>query len=694
MRKLWQRLRAVWNTLTRARRRCPSLKVEPLECRQVLSVTYGGGPLLHNVQIETVFYGQPWTTDANLQQTITQTDSFLQYLVTSPYFDLLKQYNVGDGAFVNDDVIDQNPSGGQTMTDSQIEQVLQTEINAQRVPAPGPNQMYVFFTAPNVVVTDDGQNSVDDFAGYHDVFTDTAVQPVYYAVIPYPSGGIAEINLSDFQQETMPLSHEVAETVTDPDTETGWLDPQGNEIADLANNQFGTLNGYVVSGLWSNAAGQVVFPTATTGVNLAPAGVQLEEGTGLSFTDVVATFTATDPSATASSYTALIDWGDNTTSNGTIVADPSGGFDVLGSHTYDSSSGSGSGLKNPNPGHSQQGSGEGTFDLTVGIQDATDNSAATANSVADVTATPPPLSAAGQNLSVTAGNAFSGTVATFTNSAGSAAGSFSAAISWGDGTVTTGAITANAAGGYNVNGTHTYNTSGTYTVFVKIQDTAGDSVVGLGTATVAVNGYYSVAMGFLQSNEYDTDLIVADYQQYLSRTPSSSETAYWVGLMQQGWTDNQIAAGFLSSPEFFGDAGNTNTTWVDALYHDLLGRTADAGGEAYWLQQLANGVSRTDVALGFATSQERTNDLVQSYYQQYLGRMGNASEIAYWVSDLQQARTDRQVQAGIVSSPEFYGRAGNTDKAWVDTLYLKLLDRPADGAGENYWLQILVAAGQ
>src|SRR5205823_3480331 len=52
-------------------------------------------------------------------------------------------------------------------------------------------------------------------------------------------------------------------------------------------------------------------------------------------------FTDVDPSATATNYTATIIWGDGQTSTvtasagGQIVADPNGGFDVLGSHRYD-----------------------------------------------------------------------------------------------------------------------------------------------------------------------------------------------------------------------------------------------------------------------------------------------------------------------------------------------------------------------
>ena len=376
MRQLWQVVRAALKTFAPTDRpRCSPLNLEQLEPRQVLSVAYHGGPLLQSVQVESVYYGQPWSTDANLQQTISQTDAFLRYFVTSPYMTALKQYNVGDGTVLNDDLVNQNPAN-QTISDTQIHQILNSEIAAGHVAAPTANSLYVFFTAPGVVVTANGQNSVTNFAAYHDVFQDAAGTSVAYAVLPYPTGNIAPTaaTLTDFQQETIALSHEVAESVTDPDTQTGWLDPQGNEICDLANGQFGTLHGYVVSGVWSQVDGSIMMPTDTSGANLAVSSAQLQATSGQSFTSLVATITDSEPNATAADFTTTIAWGDGTSSTGTVVLDPSGVFDVFGSHTYTGSSG-GFGRPMPHiPGHG----GAGSYEVDVTIQNTTDNSIALA----------------------------------------------------------------------------------------------------------------------------------------------------------------------------------------------------------------------------------------------------------------------------------------------------------------------------
>ncbi len=690
MRQFWHVLRAALRQFApTCRRRSPSLNLEALESRQVLSVAYRGGPLLQNVQVESVYYGQPWGSDATLQQTISQTDTFLRYFVTSPYIAALGQYNVAAGRVLSDDVVNQNQAG-QTISNTQIQQVLSAEIGAGHVAAPTSNSLYVFYTAPGVVVTANGQNSVNDFAAYHDTFTDAAGAAVNYAVVPYPTGNIAPTSapLTAFQQETIALSHEVAESITDPDTQTGWLDAQGNEICDLANAQFGTMHGYLVSGMWSNADGRVIMPTDTSAANLAVSGGPLQTVSGQTFTGLVATVTDSEPNAVAANFTTTIAWGDGSASTGTVVLDPSGAFDVFGTHTYSG------GSVGQIPHHPGNGVGAGSFEVDVTIQNTSDSADALAVSTATVSAAVPALVVTGTNLSLTAGTPFSGTVGSFTDADGNGADNYTATIVWGDGTASPGTITANGAGGFLVNGSHTYATGGNDTVLVAIHDSDGTSAVGAGTASVVqVSPYLIVANGFLQSGEYASDWIVKDYQQYLGRTPNGSEIGYWTNVLASGSTDDQVLAGFLSSEEFYGRAGGIDKAWVDALYLDLLGRGADPVGEAYWLNQLAGGASRYDVVLGIVSSREHESLVVAGDYQQYLGRSGSPAEIAYWVNTMQQGASDAQVLAGFLSAHEYFLHVGNSDSTWVTSLYQHLLNRSPNSAEENYWLQVLSAGG-
>jgi hypothetical protein len=63
---------------------------------------------------------------------------------------------------------------------------------------------------------------------------------------------------------------------------------------------------------------------------LVASGVNISATAGAPFSGTVATFVNADPSGTAASYTALIDWGDDSTSTGVI----SSTFTVTGTHTY------------------------------------------------------------------------------------------------------------------------------------------------------------------------------------------------------------------------------------------------------------------------------------------------------------------------------------------------------------------------
>jgi hypothetical protein len=256
------------------------------------------------VQVESVYAGQPWTTDAGLQQQMQQLDGFLNYFVDSPYVNALKQYGVSSGTFLGHDVVGQNPSAGQTIDDSQIRALLDAEITANHVAAPTANRLYVLFTAPGVVVTQNGENSVTDFAGYHDVFTDSGGATVYYTVVPYPSGNISALPLTAVQQATIVLSHEVSEAITDPDTHSGWFDPRRGEIGDITAGQIGSMGGYAVQALWSQVDGKAVIPTSTSATTVAVAGTPAPVSPA-PVRNMLATLRGADAQATSASFMAF-----------------------------------------------------------------------------------------------------------------------------------------------------------------------------------------------------------------------------------------------------------------------------------------------------------------------------------------------------------------------------------------------------
>jgi len=153
-----------------------------------------------------------------------------------------------------------------------------------------------------------------------------------------------------------------------------------------------------------------------------------------------------------------ITWGDGTPSSPGTVA-RSGG-PITGTHTYATA-----GIYTGSVSW-QDDAGSHTVGFDVKVQDA-------------------PLTATATPVSATAGTAFSGPVATFTDAnPGGTVSQYSATINWGDGTTSAGTVTA-GAGNFVVNGSHTYVSPGAYQTTVTIRDVGGATATAVGTATAA-----------------------------------------------------------------------------------------------------------------------------------------------------------------------------------------------------------------
>jgi probable HAF family extracellular repeat protein len=123
----------------------------------------------------------------------------------------------------------------------------------------------------------------------------------------------------------------------------------------------------------TDAGGQTATIDGTATVADAPLTPSATAVSGTEFTSTgtveVATFTDGDPLMTSGDFTATINWGDGTAvQNGTIVADPNGGFDVDGAHTYGAA---------------------GNCSITVNIDDTNDGNTANVVSSATIAIAPP-----------------------------------------------------------------------------------------------------------------------------------------------------------------------------------------------------------------------------------------------------------------------------------------------------------------
>lgn len=190
---------------------------------------------------------------------------------------------------------------------------------------------------------------------------------------------------------------------------------------------------------------------------------------GTTSSATLASFTDLSGGSTASDYSATITWNDGTTSSGTIAANSSGGFDVSATRDW-------------------------SLDDDSATVTIVDNRDATRTAVAtpDITVNPPAATGTGVTVSATAGQLFTGTVATFTGVALNSLLNYSATIDWGDGQVSDGTITANSSGGIDITSSTRYAASGAYTVTVDLSPWPGGFLYplggGSGVAPVALGG--------------------------------------------------------------------------------------------------------------------------------------------------------------------------------------------------------------
>ena len=191
---------------------------------------------------------------------------------------------------------------------------------------------------------------------------------------------------------------------------------------------------------------------------------------------------------------------------------------------------------------------------------------------------------------------------------------------------------------------------------------------GLSSWTAHLNdGSYTrtqVVQGIRNSPEHFAQEVDAFYQTLLGRSADASGQAYWVSQLQNGVREEQIAFDFLDSSEYLGKG---DKYFVDSMYLSLLGRSFDATGEAYWLNELGDNASgspthtaaltHAQVINDFLYSAESLDRLVEGYYEVFLQRQADPGGLQGWVTELQDGLPFLTIGEEFLSSDEFYNKA-------------------------------------
>lgn len=175
----------------------------------------------------------------------------------------------------------------------------------------------------------------------------------------------------------------------------------------------------------------------------------------------------------------------------------------------------------------------------------------------------------------------------------------------------------------------------------------------------------AVVESFFNSGEYQglSSPVARLYFAFFQRIPDYGGLSYWIGRFRSGETLDAIANYFAASPEFAQTYGALdNTQFVTRVYLNVLGRTPDAGGLAYWTGELASGArSRGQVVTGFSESPEYraviANEVaVTMIYMGMLRRGPDPSGFHYWVDYVDRGNSGLDLINGFLASPEYRAR--------------------------------------
>lgn len=189
--------------------------------------------------------------------------------------------------------------------------------------------------------------------------------------------------------------------------------------------------------------------------------------------------------------------------------------------------------------------------------------------------------------------------------------------------------------------------------------------------------------------------VVALYLALLGRVPEAGGYQYWSEALRSGLSTGTLAETILASDEFQNQpvTGDVQEAFVHNLYQHLLGRTADSEGLAFWLQQLDNGSSLTDVAKAFVASAEFQTQVPHSTtavlrFLTEEGRLPSNEELAEALETLEDHAETPSTTADTLDTADAWWLLQNLDtqdalEAWQDSeadLFQPLNPAGTDGA--------------
>ncbi|MBL9123688.1 MAG: DUF4214 domain-containing protein [Planctomycetaceae bacterium] len=166
-----------------------------------------------------------------------------------------------------------------------------------------------------------------------------------------------------------------------------------------------------------------------------------------------------------------------------------------------------------------------------------------------------------------------------------------------------------------------------------------------------------VVQAIWNSTEHLGKVVDGLYAQYLHRSADAGGRSGWIAAIREGRTIDEVARAIVNSAEY-STRNASNGAFVDSLYREILGREADAGGRASWVNQLNGGTSRANVASAFLRSTEYVDRAINSLYQNVYGRRADQGSLQYYRSQVQNGQQSlASITQSLLASVDYFGQA-------------------------------------
>jgi hypothetical protein len=285
---------------------------------------------------------------------------------------------------------------------------------------------------------------------------------------------------------------------------------------------------------------------------------------------------------------------------------------------------------------------------------------------------------------------------------------YTATVDWGDGHSTSGTVTPDGSGGFNVQATSSYVLAGSYTAVLTVADhgsnvsysaqaTISDAALGvMGTPTAVTQGStglvarFTDAGGILPAGKYSATINWGD-----GSVPSAgsitisgntilgigSHTYANPGSYRTTFTLNDVGgnSAIANSVTFI---GTPTQVYVERTFLDLLHRPVKPGGLSNWSSMLdQQAMTSQQFVASILQSQEYRTLFVQQVYDKFLRRPVATGGLNTSLAVLAGGSTPEQFESTILASDEYFNKeGGGTNTGFLQALYPDVLGRPINPA--------------